>query len=250
MQSNDTARIQSIESFGAVDGPGLRYVVFFQGCQYKCRYCHNRDTWSMAGGFEKNLSEMIREIKSYLNFYRPNNGGVTCSGGEATLQMPFVAKLFHQVKELGLTTCLDTNGCIVKYDEQLEDLLNVTDLVLLDIKHMDEALHQKLTLMTNKYTLDFARYLRKKNIHMWIRYVVVPGWSDQECNVHALGKFIRDELKECVDYVDILPYHELGKHKWKEYNETYDLENVKPPKKEELDKIKEILSKEYGLNTR
>lgn len=250
MQISDTARIQSIESFGAVDGPGLRYVVFFQGCQFKCRYCHNRDTWSMTGGFDKTLSDMLREIKSYMNFYRPNKGGVTCSGGECTLQMPFVTNLFRQVKELGLTTCLDTNGYITRYDNQLEELLEVTDLVMLDIKHMDEELHKKLTHVTNRFTLDFARYLHKKKIHMWIRYVVVPGWSDQESNIHALGKFLRDEIRDCVDYVDILPYHELGKHKWKEYGDTYELEGVKPPAKEEIDRIREILSSEYGLQTR
>lgn len=250
MQSNEIARIQSIESCGAVDGPGLRYVVFLQGCQFKCRYCHNRDTWNMNGGFEKTLSEMLNEMKSYLAFYRPNKGGVTCSGGEATLQMPFVTNLFKHVKEIGLTTCLDTNGCIVKYNDELENLLNVTDLVMLDIKHMDDEQHKKLTFMTNSFTLNFAKYLNKKGIHMWIRYVVVPGWSDQDSNIHALGKFIRDEIYDCVDYVDILPYHELGKHKWKEYNETYELENVKPPKPEEIARIKEILNKEYNLKTR
>ncbi len=248
--SSDVARIQSIESCGAVDGPGLRYVVFFQGCQFKCRYCHNRDTWNMSGGFEKSLDEMLREIKSYLAFYRPNNGGVTASGGEATLQMDFVTRLFAEAKKLNLTTCLDSNGCITRYDQKLSDLLDVTDLVMLDIKHMDEAQHKKLTHMSNRFTLDFAKHLFKRGIHMWIRYVVVPGWSDQESNVRALGRFIVENIKDCVDYVDILPYHELGKHKWKEYNDPYELENVSPPSADEINKIKQILINDYHLNVR
>jgi pyruvate formate lyase activating enzyme len=250
MKSRDTARIQSIETCGAVDGPGIRYVAFLQGCQFKCRYCHNRDTWSMAGGKEKDITEMLREIQSYIYFYRPNRGGVTVSGGEATLQMPFVINLFQQVKNLNLTTCLDTNGCILRYDNELEQLLNCTDLVLLDIKHMDETQHKKLTGMTNSYTLNFARYLNDKRIPMWIRYVVVPGWTDQESNIHALGKFISTEIRESVEYVDILPYHELGKYKWAQYGETYELENVTPPSAEEIKRIKKILSDEYHLNIR
>lgn len=251
MNLNDSvARIQSIESCGAVDGPGLRYVAFFQGCQFKCKYCHNRDTWSMTEGFDKSLSEMLREIKSYMFFYRPNNGGVTASGGEATLQMEFITKLFREVKQMGLTTCLDSNGCIVKYDQKLSDLLDNTDLVMLDIKHMDEEQHKRLTGKTNKYTLDFAKHLHKCGIHMWIRYVVVPGWSDQLENVHALGKFINEYIKSSVDYVDVLPYHELGKHKWAQYHEIYELENVHPPKPEDLKLIKSILTDEYSLKVR
>lgn len=250
MTDNLVARIQSIESCGAVDGPGLRYVVFFQGCQFKCRYCHNRDTWNLNGGFEKSLDEMLKEIKSYLFFYKPNKGGVTASGGEATLQMEFVTNLFSEAKKLNLTTCLDTNGCISRYDQKLESLLSVTDLVMLDIKHMNEQDHLKLTKVTNKYTLEFAKYLAQKKIHMWIRYVVVPNWSDQDENVHALGKFITENIKEYVDYVDILPYHELGKHKWKEYQDHYDLDDVKPPTAEKLTYIRNILKNEYGLSTR
>lgn len=250
MKSKYVARIQSIETCGAVDGPGIRYVVFLQGCQFRCRYCHNRDTWSMSGGKEKSIAEMLREIQSYLFFYRPNSGGVTVSGGEATLQMPFVINLFQQVKQLNLTTCLDTNGCILRYNSELDELLNVTDLVLLDLKHMDEKQHTLLTGLTNRYTLDFARYLNERRIPMWIRYVVVPGWTDQESNIHALGKFVSTEISESVEYVDILPYHELGKYKWSQYGEKYDLENVSPPSAEEIKKIKKILSKEYHLKIR
>lgn len=248
--SDLVARIQSIESCGAVDGPGLRYVVFFQGCQFKCRYCHNRDTWNMAGGYEKSLDEMLREIKSYLAFYRPNKGGVTASGGEATLQMDFVTALFNEAKKLNITTCLDSNGCIKRYEQKLDALLDVTDLVMLDLKHMDDEQHKKLTHITNKYTLDFAKHLYSRGIHMWIRYVIVPGWSDQKSNVHALGKFINENIRDCVDYVDLLPYHELGKHKWAEYNDPYELENVSPPTKESVAEIRQILVDEYNLKVR
>ncbi|MBQ8708048.1 MAG: pyruvate formate lyase-activating protein [Succinivibrionaceae bacterium] len=249
-QNENIARVQSIESCGAVDGFGLRYVVFLQGCQFKCRYCHNRDTWNMAEGRAMSIDDMMHDIRSYMHFYRPNRGGVTVSGGEATLQMPFVINLFRQVKALGLTTCLDTNGCILRYDDQLEEMLKNTDLVMLDIKHMDEEQHKKLTGMTNRHTLKFAKYLSSKNITMWIRYVVVPGWSDQESNVRALGEFVRDSLGPAVQYVDILPYHELGKYKWAQYGEEYELENVQPPSKEELERIRAILNSEYGLATR
>ena len=250
MKPATTARIQSIETCGAVDGFGLRYVIFLQGCQFKCRYCHNRDTWSMAGGREKSLDDMLTEIRSYLNFYRPNRGGVTVSGGEATLQMPFVISLFQKVREMGLTTCLDTNGCIVRYDQELEDMLEVTDLVMLDIKHMDDEQHRRLTGMTNAYTLQFARHLHSRGIPMWIRYVVVPGWTDQDSNIRALGSFVRDEIRSSVEYVDILPYHELGKYKWEQFGEKYELEDVSPPSGEEIARIRKILSEEYGLPTR
>ena len=251
MQSDDPiARIQSTESCGAVDGPGLRYIVFFQGCQFKCKYCHNRDTWSMAGGIEKPLSEMLREIKSYLAFYRPNGGGVTASGGEATLQSKFVARLFSEVKKMGLTTCLDSNGCVARYDGDIDELLKVTDLVLLDLKHMDPAAHKILTGKSNELTIKFALELKRRGIPMWIRYVVVPGISDSEDNVRALGRFVRDELGDAAQFIDVLPYHTLGVHKWSQYGDKYELDGVEPPSAESIAGIKKILTEEFSLAVR
>lgn len=241
-------RIHSIETCGTVDGPGIRFIAFFQGCLMRCKYCHNRDTWDTEGGKEVTVDDLMKDLLSYRHFMKSSGGGVTASGGEATLQKEFVTEWFKACKTQGIHTCLDTNGFIRHYDEALDALLDQTDLVMLDIKHMNDDIHIPLTHVSNKYCLEFARYLAQKGKTMWIRYVVVPGWSDDDAGAHALGAFIRDELGGKVEKLEMLPYHELGKHKWIAMGEKYELEGVHPPKKEVMEHLKEILVS-YGVKT-
>ena len=239
-------RIHSIETCGTVDGPGIRFIAFFQGCLMRCKYCHNRDTWDTEGGKEVTVDDLMKDLLSYRHFMKSSGGGVTASGGEATLQKEFVTEWFKACKAQGIHTCLDTNGFIRHYDEALDALLDKTDLVMLDIKHMNDDIHIPLTHVSNKYCLEFARYLAKKGKTIWIRYVVVPGWSDDDAGAHALGAFIRDELGGKVEKIEMLPYHELGKHKWTAMGEKYELDGVHPPKKEVMEHLKEILVS-YGI---
>ena len=241
-------RIHSIETCGTVDGPGIRFIAFFQGCLMRCKYCHNRDTWDTEGGKEVTVDDLMKDLLSYRHFMKSSGGGVTASGGEATLQKEFVTEWFKACKAQGIHTCLDTNGFIRHYDEALDALLDQTDLVMLDIKHMNDDIHIPLTHVSNKYCLEFARYLAQKGKTMWIRYVVVRGWSDDDAGAHALGAFIRDELGGKVEKLEMLPYHELGKHKWIAMGEKYELEGVHPPKKEVMEHLKEILVS-YGVKT-
>ncbi len=236
-------RIHSVETCGTVDGPGIRFIVFMQGCLMRCLYCHNRDTWDTSGGKEVTVDELMKDLLTYRHFINASGGGITASGGEATLQKEFVTELFKACKQNGIHTCLDTNGFIRHYDQALDALLDVSDLVLLDIKHMNDDIHIPLTHVSNKYCLDFARYLAKKGKKMWIRYVVVPSWSDDVAGAEALGQFIHDELNGCVEKVELLPYHELGKHKWEAMGEKYMLDGIHPPKKETMDTIRDIIGK-------
>lgn len=173
-------RIHSVESFGTVDGPGIRFIAFMQGCLMRCKYCHNRDTWDLDGGKEVTVAELMEQIVSYRPFLEASCGGVTASGGEAVLQAEFVAELFKACKAEGIHTCLDTNGFVRKYTEVIDQLLDNTDLVLLDIKQMDDAKHIDLTKVSNQRTLQFAEYLAKRGQKTWIRYVVVGGYTDDE----------------------------------------------------------------------
>ncbi|OED43668.1 pyruvate formate-lyase 1-activating enzyme [Endozoicomonas sp. (ex Bugula neritina AB1)] len=227
-------RVHSTDSFGTVDGPGIRFVVFMQGCQMRCRYCHNRDTWDLRDGGEvMNHEELLKKIISIKHFL---SGGVTVTGGEPLLQAEFVADLFEALQKEGIHTCLDTNGFIKAITPDVKRLLKFTDLVLLDIKHMDEEMHQKLTYVTSKHTRNFALYLHEIQKPTWIRYVVVDGYTVDPVYAEMLAEFV-DNMK-CVEKVEILPYHSLGVHKWDVLNDTYELESVKPPTTEQLEAIK------------
>lgn len=228
-------RVHSLDSFGTVDGPGIRYLVFMQGCLMRCRYCHNRDTWNLREGGElKSHKEVFREIKKVKSFL---SGGVTVTGGEPVLQAEFVAELFDECRKEGIHTCLDTNGFAKHINDDVIRLLNNTDLVLLDIKHMDEEMHHKLTYVTGSHTRDFARYLAEINKPVWIRYVVVDGYTVDPQYARMLAEFI--EPMKNVEKVEILPYHSLGVHKWDLLNDTYELEKVTPPSREQLDLIRD-----------
>lgn len=231
-------RIHSTESFGTVDGPGIRFVIFMQGCTLKCKYCHNRDTWNTQIGTKISTSELIKKILNYKTYIDNSGGGVTISGGEPLLQAEFITELFKELKELGIHTALDTAGSL-PLSSQIKELLKYTDLVILDIKHISDEKSINLTGFSNKNTLEFARYLSHLKIPVWIRQVLIPGFTDDKFDLQKLKTFI-DSL-ENVEKVEILPYHNLGKFKWKEIGETYELENVEPPSQDEIDRAKNIL---------
>ena len=234
--------IHSVESFGSADGPGVRYIVFLKGCAMRCKYCHNPDTWAGQGEDWKTPEEVLNKALRYKNYWK-KNGGITVSGGEALLQIDFVTELFRLAKEKGVNTCLDTSGNPFTRQEpffgKFRKLMEVTDLFMLDIKHMDPAGHRKLTGCDNANILDMARFLSDSGKAMWIRHVLVPGITDDEEQLTSLRKFI-DTLKT-VERVEILPYHTLGVFKWKELGIPYQLEGVEPPTEEQVKRAKELL---------
>ncbi len=238
-------RIHSLESFGTVDGPGIRFIAFMQGCLMRCQYCHNRDTWDLHSGREVEIDELMEQIISYRPFLESSGGGVTASGGEAILQAEFVTALFKACKAEGIHTCLDTNGFVRKYTPIIDELLDNTDLVLLDIKHIDDDKHNELTKVSNHRTLEFAKYLQQRNQKTWIRYVVVGGFTDDTTSAEGLVEFIKPMTN--VEKVELLPYHELGKHKWQALGETYQLDNISPPSRDTMEQIKQVFTA-AGIN--
>ena len=231
------AKVHSIESFGTVDGPGIRFVLFLQGCHLKCKYCHNRDTWDINGGTYSSLDDIYEKILKYKNYIHPN-GGVTITGGEPLLQVKFIISLFKKLKAKGIHTCIDTSG-MFSISKDIEEVLKYTDLVLLDIKHIDPQKCKDLVGFSNERELDFARYLSDNNIPMWIRQVFIPGYTDDENDLLKLRDFI--STLKTVEKVELLPYHNLGEYKWKKLGLKYELEGVREPSQEEIDKAKKIL---------
>lgn len=235
-------RIHSVESFGSADGPSVRYIVFLKGCNMRCQYCHNPDTWAKDGGELMTPEEVLKKALRYKTYWK-EKGGITVSGGEALLQIDFVTELFRLAKEKGVNTCLDTSGNPFSLEEpfksKFDELMKYTDLFMLDIKHIDDAAHRKLTGQTNQNILEMAAYLSDHGKAMWIRHVLVPGITTEEDELYRLRSFL-DTLKT-VERVEVLPYHTLGVFKWKELGIPYQLEGVDPPTKEQIDRAKEIL---------
>lgn len=236
-------RIHSIETCGTLDGPGLRYVIFTQGCLLRCQFCHNPDTWRLKAGKEMSVADIMKDIKTYLPFFQASNGGVTVSGGEPLLQVEFLIELFKECKKLGIHTTIDSSGgCFNRsphFLEGLEELLKVTDLILLDLKEIDTAKHKELTGMGNEHILDFANYLSEKEVPVWIRHVLVPTISDNDEDLMNLATFIKT-LKN-VEKIEILPYHKLGIYKWRNLGLEYRLEGVEPPTEERVKNAERIL---------
>jgi len=221
-------RIHSLESFGTVDGPGTRFVVFLQGCPLRCLYCHNPDTQPMQGGTMMEPAEILEQYLRNEPFYR-NGGGLTVTGGEPLMQVDFLIDLFTLLKEHNIHTCIDTSGIIYNKNNpeviaKLDKLMPLTDLVMLDIKHIDPEKHLQLTSQPNAGILDFARYLNEKHVDMWIRHVMVPGWTDIDKYLYDLGYFIGqfDNLKA----LDVLPYHTMGEVKYEKLGIEYPLKGV------------------------
>ena len=233
---NTRGNIHSIESFGTVDGPGVRLVVFMQGCPMRCQYCHNPDTWEYKENQQVTVDEILQKYESIKEFLK--NGGITVTGGEPLSQIDFVTELFKKAKEKNIHTALDTSGVLFNRNNttKLDELLKYTDIVMLDIKHMNNEEHKKLTGFSNENILDFAKYLSEKNIQTWIRHVVVPSITDKQDSLEEVGKFIAS-LKS-LKALDVLPYHNMAIPKYENLGIEYPLKNVP------------ALTKEQALNAR
>ena len=244
MDQNDVqkVRVHSIESFGAADGPGVRFIVFLQGCNMRCKYCHNPDTWNMNDGEEMTSDELLKRALRYKSYWK-DSGGITVSGGEPLLHIDFLIDFFRRAKEYGVHTVIDTAGNPFTRDEpffsKFNELMNYTDLFLLDIKEMDNERHSYITGFSNDNILDMAKYLSEIKKPVWIRHVLVPGGSDKDEYLHRLADFIHTLSN--VERVEVLPYHTLGKFKWENLGLSYPLEGVNPPTQERIDNARKIL---------
>ena len=236
-------QVHSIESFGSVDGPGIRFVIFLKGCAMRCQYCHNPDTWSRAGGQLRSVDEVLAQARRFQSYWG-EQGGITVSGGEALLQMPALTELFRKAKDLGINTCLDTSAQPFSRGADafsaFEELMKYTDLLLLDIKHIDSTAHKQLTGWGNENILDCACYLSEIGKPVWIRHVLVPGINDDDDSLYKLRAFI-DTLSN-VERVEVLPYHSLGVYKWEQLGMPYALTDVKAPTEESLLHARKILT--------
>ncbi|MCH3962398.1 MAG: pyruvate formate-lyase-activating protein [Solobacterium sp.] len=237
-------RIHSFETFGAVDGPGVRFIVFLQGCRMRCAYCHNPETWAMDGGQLYTPEQVMEKALRYQAYWK-NGGGITVSGGEALLQIDFLLELFALCKKNGIHTVLDTAGNPYTEEEpfftKFNELMKLTDLFLLDIKQIDPIKHQKMTGWTNENILAMASYLSEHQKHMWIRYVLVPGLTDDPADQKQLRKFI--DTLHTVDRVEVLPYHTLGVPMYEKLGIEYPLKGVEPPSTQQIQDAEAILKK-------
>lgn len=244
-----TGYIHSTDTFGTVDGPGIRYVVFFQGCPIRCRYCHNPDTWEFCKGKEATVDELICEYDSCKEFLK--SGGITATGGEPLSQPDFLLELFRQAKNKYIHTCLDTSGAVFKPENtrKIDEILKYTDLVMLDIKHMDSNKHKALTGIGNENILRFAEHLRDLKIPLWIRRVVVPGLTDDEEELFRLGEFL--STLSNLKALDVLPYHDMARKKYAELGMKYPLPHTQPLSKEAAVKARDIIMSgiKSGLKT-
>ncbi len=237
-----SGRIHSLESFGTVDGPGVRFVVFVQGCPMRCAYCHNPDTWPMTGGKIMEASEIIAQYERNRPFYK--GGGITVTGGEPLMQVDFLIELFSLAKEKDIHTCIDTSGIAYNPDnkafiEKLDKLMALTDLVMLDIKHIDPVKHKELTQQPNDGILAFCEYLNDRKVDMWIRHVVVPTITDDDEYLYKLGYFIGGFTN--VKALDVLPYHTMGKAKYEQLGMEYKLDGVPAMDKNKVIEKKQVI---------
>ncbi|WP_264564298.1 pyruvate formate-lyase-activating protein [Flavobacterium sp. N3904] len=233
--NSDSLRTHSIETLGTHDGPGIRMVVFGQGCQFRCLYCQNPDTLDINGGTFIPIEDLVEKAMHQKSYFS-KKGGVTVSGGEPLLQRDKLIQFFDRLHENGIHTCLDSNGRVL--DEKTKILLSKTDLLLLDVKHINKEWHKKLTGLKNKTTLSVAEYRESTGKPMWLRYVLVPGWTDQEEYLHEWGQYFTNY--QTIERVEIIPFHQLGKHKWEILGFDYQLENTLPPTTEEINKAADI----------
>lgn len=239
--------IHSIESFGSVDGPGIRFLIFLQGCPMRCQFCHNPDSWTPRAGEEMTANELLDKAERFRSYWG-EKGGITVSGGEALMQMDFLTELFEEAHRRGINTCLDTSAQpFVRqgaFFEKFERLMRVTDTVLLDIKHIDDEEHRKLTRHGNANILDCARYLSDIHKPVWIRHVLVPGITDRDEYLLRLRDFLRTLTN--VERIDVLPYHTLGIYKYEKLGIDYPLKGVEPPTAEHVANATRILRE--GMN--
>ncbi len=234
-------KVHSIETFGTHEGPGIRLVVFLQGCHFRCVYCHNPDTWDLKGGQSLSVEKVLTYLDSEMPYFK-KKGGLTVSGGEPLVQRKELTKLFKAAKLRGVHTALDTNGYI--FDNDTKKLLEYTDLVLLDVKHINPLMHRVVTGMNNSPTLQFAAYLKEIKKPVWLRYVLVPGFTDQIRYLHEWGEAFTGY--ENVERVEILPYHTYGVYKYKEMGINYKLAGVNPPNTKQIDTASEIFKQYFS----
>lgn len=234
--------VHSLETFGSVDGPGVRYVIFLSGCAMRCQFCHNPDTWDRNSGTPYEAGALLEKACKYRSYWG-SKGGITVSGGEPLLQIDFLTELFCKAKEMGIHTTLDTSGNPFTREEPFfskwQELMKYTDLLLLDIKHIDDEQHVILTGKSNKNILDMASLLSEMNKPVWIRHVLVPERNDKDEYLHRLADFI-GTLKN-VERVEVLPYHTLGVFKWEQLKMQYPLAGIEPPDAERIKNAEEIL---------
>ena len=233
-----TCPVHSIETFGTVDGPGIRFVIFTQGCNLQCKYCQNRDTWSHKGGTPYTVNELLEKIERYKNYIIPSGGGVIISGGEPLIHMQFLINLFKELKKQGIHTAIDTSG-VFYLTPGIKELIDLTDLFLLDIKCINDEICKDLTSVSNVKELEFARYLNSINKPMWIRQVLVPGYTDKEEDLIKLKEFL--STLNNVEKIEILPYHDMGRFKWEQLGLEYPLDGVRTATQEDVDRAKRIL---------
>lgn len=238
MNNEIVGNIHSFETLGTVDGPGIRFVIFMQGCPLKCQYCHNRDTWEFGNGQNYTIDEIYKKILRSKPYFEASNGGVTISGGEPLMQAPFILELFKKLKKQNIHTAIDTAGSI-PINDTIKMLLQYTDLVLLDIKHINNEKCIKLTGHTNTNTLDFARYLNEQKIPTWITQVIIPGITDNPNDLQQEKEFLKQFTN--IEKIRLLPYHSLGKFKWEEMDLDYPLKDVRDATIEDIEKVKKIL---------
>ncbi len=221
---NNEARIHSIETLGTVDGPGIRFVIFMQGCHLKCKYCQNRDTWNCNGGKIYSVSDLINLVTKYTNYILPSGGGVTITGGEPLLQVKFLINFFTELKKLKIPTAIDTSGSFNITDD-IKKLISLTDLFLLDIKHINDEKCKQLTGFSNKLELNFAKYLSDNHTPMWIRQVLIPDITDDKDDLLELKNFVNSLTT--VQKVEFLPYHDMGKYKWEKLRREISIRKYK-----------------------
>jgi pyruvate formate lyase activating enzyme len=233
--------IHSIETCGTLDGPGLRYVVFLQGCPLRCKFCHNPDSWQVGTGKKVTVEELIDDILKYKSYIR--SGGVTLSGGEPLLQAEFAAELFRQCKKHGIHTAVDTSGAVPM--EACREAINEVDLVLLDIKHLDTQKCKELTGKGNENALNLLDYCERDKKEVWVRHVVVPGFTEDYTEIEKMAKYLSKYT--VIKRIEILPFHKMGEYKWQELGLEYELLNTPEPTKKSIEKIRDIFVK-YNFN--
>ena len=236
------ANVHSVETFGSVDGPGLRYVLFLKGCRLRCAFCHNADTWSMDSDDRRSVDEILDQAERYRSYWG-KEGGITVSGGEPLLQMDFLLELFEKAKKRNISTCIDTAGepftQKTEWLDRFEKLMGWTDLLLVDIKHIDRNRHIQLTGKANDNILQMFRYLDSIHKPIWIRQVLVPGWTDSEEDLRRTRQFI--ETLTNVRKIEVLPYHSMGAYKWEKLGMKYPLEGVESPDRQSVELAEKIL---------
>ena len=234
--------IHSIESFGSVDGPGIRFLIFLQGCPMRCQFCHNPDSWKTGVGEEWYADDLLDKAERFRSYWG-DNGGITVSGGEALLQIDFLLELFEKAHQRGINTCLDTSAQLFTqkgvFFEKFERLMQVTDTILLDIKHIDDEEHRKLTRHSNQNILDCARYLSDIKKPVWIRHVLIPGITDKDEYLVQLRDFLK--TLDNIQRIDVLPYHTMGIYKYEKLGIDYPLKEVNPPSADRVENTKRIL---------